>query len=246
MTYERICVPQPRSTAPPVASAISFCRFSSSICSSLALSSAIACLRFCICSRCVLETTMIPVGLCTMRTADATLLTFCPPGPLERAKVVSSISVSGMFSSTSSNSGVTSTVEKLVCRLPCALKGLTRASRCVPRSQLRYPKAKGPVTCKVTVEMPTSVPCCMATSSTFHSGWCCSKKRRYMRKSISHQSSASVPPSPEEMVKKQSRWSCLPDKSDWSSIFSMVDESAKSASSASAMRSLSPSSLPIS
>ncbi len=34
------------------------------------------------------EMTM-PVGLCKMRTADSTLLTFCPPGPPLREKVTS-------------------------------------------------------------------------------------------------------------------------------------------------------------
>jgi len=79
----------------------------------------------------------MPVGLCTMRTADATLFTFCPPGPDERANVVISRSFSGISTLVSANSGTTSTVAKLVWRLPWALKGLTRASRCVPRSHLR-------------------------------------------------------------------------------------------------------------
>jgi hypothetical protein len=110
---------------------------------------------------------MIPVGLCTSRTALATLFTFCPPGPLDRANAVISRSFSGITRSFSSNSGVTSTVAKLVCRLPWLLNGLTRASRCVPRSQARYPNAKSPLTCSVTDAMPTSVPWLFSSSSTF-------------------------------------------------------------------------------
>jgi hypothetical protein len=46
--------------------------------------------------------------------ALATLLTFCPPGPLARTKGVTSTSRSGISTLVSSNSGMTSTVAKLV------------------------------------------------------------------------------------------------------------------------------------
>ena len=59
---------------------------------------------------CVAEqVTVMPVGLCVMRTADATLFTFCPPGPLARTKARMSRSVSGISPvswSDSGNSGV--------------------------------------------------------------------------------------------------------------------------------------------
>ena len=71
-----------------------------------------------------------------IRTADATLFTFCPPGPLARTKATISMSASGISisPSSSSKSGTTSTEAKLVCRLPWALNGLGRTSRCTPAS----------------------------------------------------------------------------------------------------------------
>ena len=83
----------------------------------------------------MLATTWMPVGRWVTRIALATLLTFWPPGPLARTNATISMSFSGTTRPVSSNSGVTSTVAKLVWRLPSALNGLTRASRCVPRSQ---------------------------------------------------------------------------------------------------------------
>ena len=49
----------------------------------------------------------------------------------------SEMSLAASDASINTGSGVTSTVAKLVCRLPWALNGLTRASRCVPRSHAR-------------------------------------------------------------------------------------------------------------
>ena len=41
---------------------------------------------FCCCERSTEQVTVMPVGLWVMRTADATLFTFWPPGPLARDK----------------------------------------------------------------------------------------------------------------------------------------------------------------
>ena len=100
----------------------------------LALEDAIASRLFCCWLRSTEQVTVMPVGLWVMRTAVATLFTFCPPGPLARTKATMSRSVSGIVDvgSASSNSGTTVNAAKLVCRLPCALNGLGRTRRCTP------------------------------------------------------------------------------------------------------------------
>ena len=61
----------------------------------------------------------------------------------------------------------------------------------------------------------------------------------YMRSSMSAQSFASVPPTPAEIVRKQLRWSCLPESKDCISTRSIRVTSVKSCSSASFNRSAS-------
>ena len=95
----------------------------------------------------------MPVPLCVIRTAVSRLLTFCPPGPPERATVISS-SFSGMCASPiSGNSGSTSTSEKLVCRFPCP-NGERRTRRCTPASFLRTPYTPIPCTSNDTLRYP--------------------------------------------------------------------------------------------
>ena len=126
-----------------------------------------ASLRFCCWLLWTLATTCRPVGLCVMRTAVATLFTFCPPGPLLRAKASTSSSVSGMTisASSSSNSGTTSTPAKLVCRVLFALNGDGRTRRWTPASALRYPKAYGPSTRRLTDLSPACWPSWRSVSS---------------------------------------------------------------------------------
>src|SRR5213076_1188618 len=66
--------------------------------------------RFCCWLRSTEHVTVIPVGLWVIRTAVATLFTFCPPSPLARTKATMSRSVSGISELLfSSNSGTTVT-----------------------------------------------------------------------------------------------------------------------------------------
>src|SRR5438094_8496066 len=68
----------------PTACFSSSSRLDCSRASSLLLRMLIASRLFCCWLRSTEQVTVMPVGLCVMRTADATLLTFCPPGPLAR------------------------------------------------------------------------------------------------------------------------------------------------------------------
>ena len=56
---------------------------------------------FCCWLRSTEQVTVMPVGLWVMRTAEATLLTFWPPGPLARTKATKSSSSSGISTSVS-------------------------------------------------------------------------------------------------------------------------------------------------
>ncbi len=74
--------------------------------------------------------------MCLRRTALETLLTFWPPGPLERANSIST-SLSLISTSMSSMSGTTSTAANEVWRRPLLSKGDMRTSRCTPISLFR-------------------------------------------------------------------------------------------------------------
>jgi hypothetical protein len=69
--------------------AISAMRFSSRTLSMASINRSRASLRFTACDRESCTVTLIPVGTCRNVTAVETLFTFCPPGPLDRAKVSS-------------------------------------------------------------------------------------------------------------------------------------------------------------
>ncbi len=80
----------------------------------------------------------MPVGLWISRTADDVLLMCWPPAPDERNTCISmSASSTSMSTSPSCSIGTTDSAANAVCRLPCALNGLMRTSRCTPRSALQ-------------------------------------------------------------------------------------------------------------
>ncbi len=128
-----------------------------------------------------------------MRTAESAVLTDWPPQPLAR-KVSILRSSSFISSSCSSISGVTSMRANDVSRVPPELNGLIRTSLWTPCSSLRNPYANGPLTMISALFMPASSPCVFSKTSAGHS--CFSIYLRYMRRSISAQSWASVPPVP--------------------------------------------------
>ncbi len=123
----------------------------------------------------------MPEGLCLMRTAVETLLTFCPPCPPER-KASNSMSSGLMCKSISSNSGKMETVAVEVCTRPFFSVSGMRWTRCTPASYLSEPKTPLP---EILI-MPSS-----STSTLKPLRWA---KREYMRRSSSAQSLASSPP----------------------------------------------------
>ena len=89
----------------------------------------IAVARFMCCERSVWQDTIIPVGMCVMRTAESVMLTYWPPAPLERK--VSILRSSGRISicTLSGSTGTTSTEAKLVWRRFAESKGDMRTRR---------------------------------------------------------------------------------------------------------------------
>mmetsp|Transcript_5060 Transcript_5060/g.17564 ORF Transcript_5060/g.17564 Transcript_5060/m.17564 type:complete len:352 (+) Transcript_5060:2715-3770(+) len=151
------------------------------------------------CERSCAHLTAMPVGMCLIRTAVSTLLTFCPPFPPARIVVISRSS-SGMATSATSSgsSGITSTAANDVSRVPPELKGDMRTKRCVPFSERNLPYANRP--CNSMVEFLIPAPSPAARSPLRTSNPRDSPHRRYIRSIISAQSCASIPPAPAVMV----------------------------------------------
>ena len=81
---------------------------------------------FCCWLRSTEQVTWMPVGLWVMRTAVATLFTFCPPGPLARTKATMSMSAFGNFHFAVVLLEIRDDVDRGEARLPFAL-GVERA-----------------------------------------------------------------------------------------------------------------------
>mmetsp|Transcript_7671 Transcript_7671/g.11395 ORF Transcript_7671/g.11395 Transcript_7671/m.11395 type:complete len:250 (+) Transcript_7671:349-1098(+) len=138
----------------------------------------------------------MPVGKCLILTPLSTLLTFCPPFPPLLIVVITN-SASGTSTSTissSSKTGTTSTPANVVCRLLFELNGDNLTNLCAPFSPRNQPNALGPSTKSSTDLNPTTSPADVSSVvalNSIRSAW-----RRYIRRSISTQSQASVPPAP--------------------------------------------------
>ena len=112
--YERIWLPHAIDLFSPCMLSSCSCRSRIMRSKSLERSTCIAVARFICCERSVWHDTIIPVGMCVMRTAESVMLTYWPPAPLERK--VSILRSSGRISicTLSGRTGTTSTDAKLV------------------------------------------------------------------------------------------------------------------------------------
>ena len=98
-----------------------------------------------------------------------------------------------------------------MCRRCAWSNGLSRTSRCLPRSALRIPYAFSPPTVNVADLSPASSPGLASSSSTAKPRF--AAQRSYIRSIISAQSCASVPPVPDCSVTTASPASYSPSKS---------------------------------
>ena len=98
----------------------------------------------------------------------------------------------------------------MVCRRFCESNGLIRTSRWTPRSARSQPYARRPLTATVTLLRPACSPSCWSRISVGKR--CRSAQRRYIRRSISVQSVASVPPAPALIDRSAGRSSYSPEK----------------------------------
>ena len=100
----------------------------------------------------------MPLGMCVMRTAESVLFTCWPPAPDARNVSMRMSSSSISIAAASSRSGATITCAKLVWRRCAESNGLSRTSRCLPRSALRIPYAFSPRIVIVADLIPYSSP----------------------------------------------------------------------------------------
>ena len=92
-----------------------------------------------------------------IRTALSVVFTLWPPGPEER-NTSTRMSLSSIFTSTSSASGSTATVAAEVWIRPWVSVAGTRCTRCTPDSRRSRPKAPSPRTATIASLRPPSVP----------------------------------------------------------------------------------------
>src|SRR5262249_22676418 len=105
------------------------------------------------------QATTIPLGLCKIRTAVSTLLTFCPPLPPLRNVPISRSAGLTSIGAVSAISGTTSTLANDVCRRLFASNGEMRTSRRVPHR---------PVHAALVLQMSVSVLACYEQSHRFN------------------------------------------------------------------------------
>ena len=146
-----------------------------------------------------------------MRTAESVLFTCWPPAPLERYVSMRRSDSSISTGASSGRSGATTTCANAVCRRCAASNGESRTSRWTPRSAFSVPYAFSPLTATVADLRPASSP--GLASSTSASKPRSADQRRYMRRSMSAQSCASVPPVPAWISRTASPASYCPVKS---------------------------------
>mmetsp|Transcript_16329 Transcript_16329/g.42433 ORF Transcript_16329/g.42433 Transcript_16329/m.42433 type:complete len:389 (-) Transcript_16329:109-1275(-) len=101
--------------------------------------------------------TVMPVGRCVMRTADSVVLTCCPPAP-EARKTSTRISDSFSCTSTSSASGMTTTVAVDVWMRPAVSVVGTRCTRWTPFSHFRWLYTLPPDSEALALLMPLVLP----------------------------------------------------------------------------------------
>ena len=99
--------------------------------------------RFCSWDFSFWQLTTMPVGTCVIRTAESVVFTLWPPGPLERNTSMRR-SLSSIWTSTGSASGITSTPAALVCTRPWLSVTGTRWTRCTPPSNLSSANGASP------------------------------------------------------------------------------------------------------
>ena len=150
---------------------ISFCCSSSCSSNRRERKICIARMRFFSCERSSVQKMRMPVGLCTRSTAVSTLFTFCPPAPPDRA-VVRSMSLSSIFTSTSSTSGITATVAVEVCTRPCDSVAGTRCTRCTPASHLSCEYTDSPTSSTTISLYPPESAGFWLTIVAFHPSFC--------------------------------------------------------------------------
>ena len=121
-------------------------RFSASCASIRAARIRIADARFWCCERSFWQLTLMPVGLCVMRTALSVVLTCCPPAPPARkvsttrsASLISSLPPLPLPLPLSSAAGSTMTDAVDVCTRPKLSVAGTRCTRCTPLSARSMP-----------------------------------------------------------------------------------------------------------
>ena len=134
-----------------------------------------------------------PLGRCVIRTAESVLLTCCPPAP-GSVGVDLQVVLIDLHLPMSSTTGETSTPAKLVWRRLAESNGDRRTSRCTPFSLPYSPYAFSPLTRNVADFMPGLLSGDTSSSSTAKPRF--SAQRISIRRTISAQSWASVPPAP--------------------------------------------------